>query len=223
MSEPTPVVPLPSHVPGRPHPLLAWGIILAAAALFFAAGTAIGDRYFWRNYDKAPRLERDFSTAMDRVKADPNKADNQVALGWAYYQKGEYNEALARYRKAIELDEKHYTAHYNLGLTYMMTEKYDRAISAFERAVKLVPKAYAAHYQLGRALAATAKYQEAINELEVAYQLKPGEVQIVTELGEIFEKMGQKDEAIRRYQAALEFDPDYRPALDALRRVKGQG
>ncbi len=226
MSQPEGAVPAQGPaLPASPSPktlpsIVAFSVIAAAAVVFFLVGTSIGKHYFWNRYDTTPRVDRDLAAAMEKVQQDPNNADNQVALGWAYYRKGDYNQALARYSKAIELNDKHYTAQFNLGLTYMKIEKWDRAVSAFERAVSIVPKSYQAHWQLGLAHTKQGKMEEAAQELETALRLRPGEVEILMDLGKVYEGMGKLDEAQERYQAASDFDPQYQPARDALERVK---
>lgn len=194
--------------------------VIAASLMIFGLGMGIGRGYVWRSYDKTPAVERQFTAAQERVASNPNNADNRVDLGWAYFQRGMYNEALAEYKKALDLNERHYTALYNLGLAYAKVDKHDRAISAFERAIEVVPQAFQAHFDLAKSYVAAGKLDDAVKELQTAYRINPGSVDVIYELGLTFEKQGKLDEARYQFESALKFDPKFRPAIEGLARIK---
>ena len=65
------------------------------------------------NYDQAiDRLET-------MLKHDPGHFEAQLALGMAYYRKGEYQTAIAEGHKAEKLRPKEQLVHTNLSLFYM--------------------------------------------------------------------------------------------------------
>ena len=63
--------------------------------------------------------------------------------------KGQLDEAIACYKKAIELDPKFATAHSNLGIALKAKGQLDEAIACFKKAIELDPKFAMAHYNLG--------------------------------------------------------------------------
>lgn len=209
---------------GKPvAPWLALTVIIAFNAAVFLSGTLIGRAFVWARFDQTPPEERQYQAALEKVQNNPNNADNRVDLGWALFQKGMYNEALAEYKKALDLNENHYKALYNLGLAYARVGKHERAISAFQRAIETVPKAFQPHFDLGKVLASQGKYEEAAGEFEIAYRLNPGAVDIIFELGQVYEKMERTEEARFQYESALKFDPKYQPATEALSRLARTG
>jgi tetratricopeptide (TPR) repeat protein len=64
-----------------------------------------------------------------------------IKLGSAYRRMSpaKVDEAVAAYRKALELDPKNATAALGIGQTYFAGKRYDEAIRAFQEAAKLAP------------------------------------------------------------------------------------
>ena len=206
--------------PSKPvHPVVAYLIIIAFAATMFVIGVIIGKAFFWENYDTTPIADRIIEVAKQKVAQDPKNPKNYVDLGWGYFKKKDYNNALAQYKKAIDLDKKYYPAYLNLGILYIETGKYDLAVNTLKQAVALQPKSSNAHLNLGIAYNKLGKYNEALKELKQAYDLAPGSVQIIYEMGVAYEKMGKIEEAKYQYQSALEFDPKFEDAKKALERL----
>jgi hypothetical protein len=89
-----------------------------------------------------PDLKLKESLLKDALAADCT--DNKVLarihnnLADCYEQQGKLDEALAGYTKAIELDQKFYTACLGLGDTYKKMGKHDAAVRFYERAVALM-------------------------------------------------------------------------------------
>ncbi len=72
-----------------------------------------------------------FDEAIARLRAileqDPAHFDAQLALGMAYYRKGDYASALAEGHKAEQLRPKEQLVHTNLSLFYMKAGKIAQA------------------------------------------------------------------------------------------------
>jgi Flp pilus assembly protein TadD len=77
----------------------------------FAAGKSAIDRQEW-NVAIAS-----FSKARLR---DPQNADIETYLGYAYRKRGEFNVAFQHYRKALALNPRHRGAHEYIGETYLL-------------------------------------------------------------------------------------------------------
>lgn len=65
----------------------------------------------------------DYDNAIAKLKAvlaeDPSHFDAQLALGMAFYRKGDYASAIAEGRKAEKLKPREQLVHTNLSLFYM--------------------------------------------------------------------------------------------------------
>ncbi len=58
-------------------------------------------------------------------------------LGVFYYGKGMYEEAIAKFEKAIEIKPNNAKAHYNLAMGYYYRKTYSLAIKHCDRAIEL--------------------------------------------------------------------------------------
>ena len=65
----------------------------------------------------------------------------------ALQAKNQLDEAMAEFRKAIELDPKFAMAHFNLGMALKAKNQLDEAIAEYRKAIELDPKLANAHYQ----------------------------------------------------------------------------
>ena len=73
-------------------------------------------------------------------------------MGAEYLQKGDYDNAIARFKSSVDLDENIFESRYNLGVAYVSKEDYKNAIPELEYAVKLKPDSKEAAYSLAVAL-----------------------------------------------------------------------
>jgi tetratricopeptide (TPR) repeat protein len=64
-------------------------------------------------------------------------ADLHFDAGTAYHQQGRYDDAIARYRQAIRVDESHGPAYVNMGLAYQAKKQREEAIQALRAATRL--------------------------------------------------------------------------------------
>ena len=93
--------------------------------------------------------------------------------GNAEFAVGEYEEALAAYDRAIELDPDHAVAHLNRGPALARLERYKEALAACDRAIELDPSHAGAHTNRGVVLARLERYKEALSAFDRAIELDP--------------------------------------------------
>jgi superkiller protein 3 len=81
---------------------------------------------------------------LKKVIASPGykSPDAYINLGWLYrnVEPKRADEAVAAYKKALELDPKNEQAALGVGWSYFYGRKWDEAIAAFNKAVELEPK-----------------------------------------------------------------------------------
>ena len=77
--------------------------------------------------------------------------------GIAYARKGQYDQAISDYTKALEINPRYAKAHYSRGIAYARKGQHDQAISDYTKALEISPrfaKAYnnrgVAYYQMGQ-------------------------------------------------------------------------
>ncbi len=75
------------------------------------------------------------------VALRPESAGAYGNLGAALMNKGQVDEAIACYQKAIELDPKYAMAHTNLGFALTRKGQVDEAIACYQKAIDTRPEA----------------------------------------------------------------------------------
>jgi len=78
------------------------------------------------------------------------------------YNQKKLDEAIACYKKAIEIDPKHAFAYINLGEALRAQKKLPEAIAAYQKAIEINPKHASAYNNLGNVLRDQKKLPEAI-------------------------------------------------------------
>ena len=122
--------------------------------------------------------------------------------------RGRVDEAIAHYKKAIEIRPDHAEAHNNLGIVLAGRGQFDEAIAQYQKALEIKPNYAEAHNNLGNALVGRGQVDAAIAHYQKALEIKPDYAEAHNNLGVALAGRGQLDEAIAHYQKALEIKPD---------------
>lgn len=77
-------------------------------------------------------------------------------IGKEYLEKGDYDNAIARFQSCVDLDENIFVSRYNLGVAYISKEDFKNAITTLKRAIEIDPTSKNAYYSLAVALEADA-------------------------------------------------------------------
>ena len=118
------------------------------------------------------------------------------------------DEAIAAYRRALELKENAPETHNNLGVALKDSDRLDEAAAAYRRALELKPDYAEAHTNLGNVLREQGKLDEAIACHQRALELKPDFAEALNNLGNALKDQAQLPQAIAYYQRAQEIAPD---------------
>jgi tetratricopeptide (TPR) repeat protein len=160
------------------------------------------------------------------VAAAPANAAARNSLGLTLKARGQLDEAIACFQKAIDLDPKYTDAHLNLGALLCDDKRdYEGAIAQFQKAIDLDPKDAMAHANLGNARRARGQLDEAIACYQKAINLDPTLTKPHNGLGVVLYGKGQISAAIACYRKAIDLDPKLVGAylnLGVALRVKGE-
>jgi superkiller protein 3 len=150
--------------------------------------------------------------------------DAHTNLGSSLQGQGKLEEAIACYRRAIEIDPENAPAHTNLGSWLRDHGKLDESIACYRRAIEIDPEDATAHYNLGISLGVQGMHDEAIACYRRAIEINPEEPDAHTNLGGSLHVQGMHDEAIACFRRAIEIDPEHAIAHRNLGvSLKGQG
>jgi len=135
---------------------------------------------------------------------------NEIAhnnYGIALAALGRTTEAMAHFRRAIELSPQYPDPHGNLGNIYDSMGRLDDAIKEYEAVLKLNPGDARAYYNLGNVLAKKGKAKEAMEQYDKSLEKSRNNAGAHINRGKMFAAQGKIEQAIREYQAAIKANP----------------
>jgi len=95
--------------------------------------------------------------------------------GAIYVAKGQYDQAISDFNKALEIDPNYLFAYNNRGTAYMNKDQYDQAISDFNKVLEIEPRYAGGAAYYGRAMVYEKKdqYDQAISDFNKAIEIDP--------------------------------------------------
>ncbi len=131
-----------------------------------------------------------------------------------------YTDAVAEYRKAIELNPAAPDLHFRLGRALLLEshnpDSLHKAAEAFQAELRVNPEDAACQFQLGQIAQVQGQKQQARANFERALSLSPNFVQALIALGKMDTQDKQLDRAIARLTRATELQPASETAHYAL-------
>src|SRR5271157_2382624 len=152
---------------------------------------------------------KDYRTAIDLLKravdadaslANPSMQNSGLKDGWydlglAYAGANRHPEAIAAFRKQLELDPNHKHANGELAMELQQTGKTDEAIAAYRKQLETTPYEKAAHKNLGLLLAQLRRDADARAELEAAAAIPPDDPESKLALAQVYGRLGENAQA----------------------------
>lgn len=124
--------------------------------------------------------------------------------GNAYVEKGQLDQAIADYGKAIELNPWYDSAYSNRGNAYSAKGELDNAMADYTKAIELNPQNEQAHNNLGSLYLEKGQYAEAEKEIKKALELNPDGIPATITMAEYYSLMNNGDEACRWLRKGIE-------------------
>jgi len=165
---------------------------------------------FWQDSEKL------FTHAIAVTK------DNAIAhinLGVALEQENRQPEALAEYRKAIEIEPNRFQARNNVANLLASMGLRDEAYREYQEALRLNPDASVAHINFATLLSEMGRFDEAMSEYSKATQLDPADSRSYYLMGKACLRHGLSAEAVKHFREALQREPNDFQTLTWLARV----
>jgi tetratricopeptide (TPR) repeat protein len=116
----------------------------------------LGKRFYAR-----PDADGAIAKADAALAADPKNLDLLIAAGRARDNALQYNEAIERYTRAIDLAPNDVRGYRFRGHRYISTRRFDLALKDLEKAFALAPSSFDVVYHLGLAYFLTAQFPAA--------------------------------------------------------------
>jgi tetratricopeptide (TPR) repeat protein len=156
------------------------------------------------------------------AKIHPPSLDSEAYnnRGVVYYNKGQYDKAIADFNRALKIEPRHFWAYHNRGRTYISKYRLDKAIADFSKALELNPRdastyyfrgvSYLGKYQNDKAILDFSQAIEINTTFAMAYEMRAHAYLglAVEEVNwESAESKRLNDEATSDFKKAEEIDP----------------
>ena len=135
-------------------------------------------------------------------------ARTHTVLGRALSEKGESEEAVEHFERALEIDPQYAYAHNNLGYELAQKGKTDEALSHYYAALESEPDLTLAHNNLGNLLLDLGRYEEAVSHFEHALRVHPYDEHAEYNLARALAEQGKFEQAIAHYVRAADNNPE---------------
>jgi rhomboid protease GluP len=145
-----------------------------------------------------------------------NRLSIKMVKAHSAFEAGDFDQAIASYKQALEIKPDLAQARNDLGGAYFKKGLHDEALAAFKRTIEISqdPQVSAmAHYNLGLIYTIKELKEEAITSFKKAIENKPDFAEASLNLGSVYTRIGLNDKAIAAFKQAIETSS--RPELRA--------
>jgi tetratricopeptide (TPR) repeat protein len=111
--------------------------------------------------------------SAQRKHGESSDAEFYINRGISYYERGQYDQAMSDYNKALGIDPGSAKACYKRGIICFKKGEYDQAISDYTKTLGINPRYPNAHYNRGHAYAANSQYDQAILDFSKTLEIDP--------------------------------------------------
>ncbi len=186
----------------RRHPQQAALIIGCVAVVLM--GCVIATRAQLRHWQNGLAL---FERAL---AVTPANAVSLTELGNALEGLGLIDEAMQRYRQALDLEPDDARANYNLANCLFERKQLAEAVNHFQRALESAPPAFATQTRnnLAVALAQLGRANEAAGHFRKVLASEPDNAKVHDNLALVLSEPGETNEAVRHFAELVRLKPD---------------
>lgn len=236
---------LADDTPAPADPVVGALLRVALALIVIVLVTAALMLVTVRGRNNAPRsiAERDIATWETATNEDPSNSNSWARLSIAYTDAKRYDDAINAARRGraitgedilwlVEADALRSSGQYEKAIqAYTQAEK---AITADQKVVRGQLKKKDIYVTFPTDAVGLARYGRALSEYELgdlraasrdmsmAVDVAPDQAYMSVKLGDYRMAAGDKAGAVAAYEAALKFVPDYKEALDGLKKAEGR-
>jgi tetratricopeptide (TPR) repeat protein len=179
------------------------------------AGQFGSDGEFQLTYGRLLMRKGEWTAAADALQkaaaALPRNAEAHARLGTALQFTNRTADALAAYRKAVELDPKNLDYRTTYGIVLGTNKQFDAGIAELKKVIESPGyKSPDAYLNLGWLYRNTEprRAEESVAAYRKALELDPENEQAALGLGWAYAYMKSYDESIRSFEKAMQLDPD---------------
>jgi tetratricopeptide (TPR) repeat protein len=180
---------------------------------------------------KSPKTNANANSSTTNGSNDPEQAKRQaqslIQEGKELYKNDQDEQAVEKFKQAINQDPNNAEAHLRLGMSYAALDNKDESETEYKKAIELFKKRNladakdaGAFFLLGEAHSFLHQDEDAVRAYKQATKLKPDDEEAWYRLGMAETRLAQYPEAISAFQKALELDPNDSRATDGLENAQ---
>jgi len=184
--------------------------VTAAVILVLAFGEAVATRRYlvhWRDT---------VSLYEHMLKTSPDAAPLHSDIGVALQLQGRFDEAIAHFRRAVEIWPDYPETRNNLGIALQTRGEFAEAQEQFRYVLRQRPKHAQTYNNLGTTLQFQGDFEQAISYYLTAIELEGDFYDAYNNLGVALKTLGRFKEAEGYYRQALRINPSYAKAHNNL-------
>ncbi|MGF1445291.1 MAG: tetratricopeptide repeat protein [Pikeienuella sp.] len=155
-------------------------------------------------------------TGCDSVE---ERAQQHYENGLELLEEGEAVKASLEFRNALQLNDSHPGANFELGKIYEKQKNFTAAAFQYRRSIELDATQLGAHLRLAQIMIAFNQVDEAVKSMVVAGQLAPDDVEVLTLEAVLAARLGDLERAEQTAERALEIDRNHGDAWIVLSSV----
>lgn len=181
-------------------------LALAEIQQVFRQGTQNSESYrvLADVYDSLKQASQAEDTYKKAIEMQPEGWVGYNSLGYFYFRKGRYNDAMIQYQKVLDMAPGNFVANNNLGAMYLFLGEFDKSVRYFEELQGKIPNLDVLS-NLGTAYYFVGRFKEAVSCFKKAVELGPRDYGLWGNLADAFRWAGgNPQEARTAYARALE-------------------
>ncbi|MFX1357550.1 MAG: tetratricopeptide repeat protein [Promethearchaeota archaeon] len=136
-----------------------------------------------------------------------SKAKDWIEKGKLFHERGQYDQAIDSFKRALSIKPDNTDAMIRIGLSYRYKEEYDKAIKWYEKVLEIDPKSKLALNNIGYALECKGELDEAAKRYTKALEIDPVYELALINLIKILNDKKEYHKIIEVLEKALELDP----------------
>ena len=193
----------------RDRAISTFGRVLDLDPDYALAHAGLGSAY-WQKYDQTKRPDMVLQAAAECQKAvelDAQLAAGRVCLGTAYGSLGRGDDAIAEFRRAIDLEPTNPDALRRLALFHEQMGGVEDAEQAYLQVIETLPNHWAGYTWLGAFYISQSRYAEASDTFERVVDRTPDSYKGHSNLGVAYVYQDRWTEAIGAMERSVEIKP----------------
>jgi len=129
--------------------------------------------------------------------------------GIDFHQQGQLEEAVLKYKEAVNLEPNFVSAYANCGVALFDLKRFDESIYFYTQAIALNPGISQLYHNMGNVLVELEQFDAAVDAFNKAIQLEPNVAEHYVNKGNVFAQLKDFNLALEAYKQAIACNPHF--------------